>query len=71
MTVPSHESFTTTIRLPFALQAQLDAIRLERGIRSGHRPKMRDLVLEALDAFVAVNTARPKKTQQNKRGGVR
>lgn len=72
MADPSHDpSFTTTFRLPFSLQAQLDAIRLERAIRTGHRPKMRDLVIEALTDFVGAHANAPRPAHRPTRGGAR
>lgn len=55
-----HLSFVTTIRLPFALQAELDVIRMARASRLGHRPHTREIVLEALVAFVAAQEEQRK-----------
>ena len=70
MTEPDHTSFVTTIRVPFALQAELDAIRMQRAARTGHRPKTRDIFLEALVAFVDAH-AKATKTGRRAGGGTR
>ena len=68
MTESDHTSFTTTIRLPFALQADLDAIRMQRAALTGHRPKTRDIVLEALVAFVDAHAKATKTGRRAARG---
>ncbi len=48
-----HDSFVTTLAMPFRVQALIDAEKARRAERTGKRPTTRALILEALEVFLA------------------
>lgn len=64
----SNSSFVTTLRMPVDVQAALDAIRDQRTRESGRRPPTRELVLEALAAYVAAQSSRAARGRRGERG---
>jgi hypothetical protein len=47
------DTFTTTLRIPLRLRAQLDIARARRAEKTGKRPTMREMLEEAVRRFVA------------------
>lgn len=45
-------SFTTTITMPLELRAELDKVKAQHARRTGKRPPINTLILEALQQYV-------------------
>ncbi len=46
-------SFTTTVSMPLELRAELDKVKAHHARRTGKRPSINTLILEALQQYVA------------------
>jgi hypothetical protein len=46
-------SFTTTVSMPLELRAELDNVKAQHARRTGKRPPINTLILEALQQYVA------------------
>ncbi len=46
-------SFTTTITMPLELRAELDKVKAQHARRTGKRPPINALIVEALQQYVA------------------
>lgn len=53
-------SFTTTVSMPLELRAELDKLKAQHARRTGKRPPINTLILEALQQYVARQRERTK-----------
>jgi hypothetical protein len=49
----SHDLFTTTVSMPLELRAALDLLKAQHARRTGKRPPINALIVEALRQYVA------------------
>ncbi|WPB80929.1 hypothetical protein KYC5002_17565 [Archangium violaceum] len=50
--------FTTTITMPLELRAELDKVKAQHARRTGKRPPINTLILEALQQYVVLQRER-------------
>lgn len=60
-------TITASVKLPVALRSRLEHVRLARAECSSRVPRLRDLIVEAVERFVASEGASPPKARTVRR----